>query len=63
MNAIYLILIGLGFTAGVISTALKSDTDIQYSKANIEKKEDSLNKIQVISEQDIEPLELLNIIY
>lgn len=54
MNALYLILIALGFSAGVLATALKTDKESNCNLC-VEEKEESSAADQIILEQDTKP--------
>lgn len=50
MNALYLILIAIGFSAGVLATVLKADTSTQLNNTCIENNDNSTNEIYVLDE-------------
>lgn len=62
MNTLYLILIGLGFSAGVITTALKSEENIQSSTICTDNTNECIKETKVLSEPETKSLDLLNII-
>ncbi len=51
MNAIYLILIALGFSAGIIVSVVDSDTN-QTQNINIDEDMDNCNNLEAIQEPE-----------
>ena len=62
MNALYLILIALGFSAGVLSTALKSEEDIQSSTIHVDETNECIKETEVLLEPKTNSINFLNIL-
>lgn len=62
MNTLYLILIALGFSAGILTTALRSGEDFKSNTTCIDETNEYVEEIDILSEPETKSMNLFDIL-